>query len=512
MATFAIFFCCLLGTVMAASLQEHPNIIFVHVDRMDGRTALSDSAALTPNIDKLAERGVRFDNTYCASPECVPSRSAIWSGRRTDQTGAWSNGHGLPYDYPIIMDRVAASGYETKFIGRHDFNSGHHSLSANLSSWTRAVPDFAIPSEERPKARIEPSQNVRVHEGDWKNSDACVKWLQDRLSNSTRSATPFMLSCGFSCPHPAYVTSQYWYNNGVNHSAIQMPKLLPEERMHPVQRYETITKNCSGDWAEEEVRAIRATYYAMVAEADAFVGQIFSYIEKSSYAANTVIFFWSDHGDMTMEHNQYYKETTLEGSARVPLVIAGPVGYKKGVVQKRPTSLIDLFPTVMDLTRTQHPPGLAGFSLAPDVLVSSELRPNSSGPVHPDWVLCQAHMDHSNTGQFMVRQNNWKYIEYVGYDPQLFDLDEDPGELKNLAEQNPDVVKQLRDILTQQLDPLQVDKVAKKFDKDAFLTWKNGLGDKYQSTIGSRQVRWYPTWHKNPDYYLSLIDKWLKEP
>ena len=135
-----------LALVQAAPIASKPNIIFIHVDSMDGRTALPESPALTPNINRLASRGVRFDNTYCAAPECVPSRAAIWSGRRPDQTGVWSNGHGLLPDYPIIMEQVAQNGYDTNFIGRHDFLSGHHSLSANLSSWTRAVPKFAIPS------------------------------------------------------------------------------------------------------------------------------------------------------------------------------------------------------------------------------------------------------------------------------------------------------------------------------------------------------------------------------
>lgn len=502
-----------LAFVQAAPITSKPNIIFVHVDSMDGRTALPESPALTPNIDRLASRGVRFDNTYCAAPECVPSRAAIWSGRRPDQTGVWSNGHGLPPDYPIIMEQVAKNGYDTNFIGRHDFLSGHHSLSANLSSWTRAVPKFAIPSEGRPKSNIINSEEIRVHSGDWHNSDECVKWLEDRL-NSSAATTPFMLSCGFSCPHPSYVTSKYWYEKGVNHDAITMPVWASEDQMHPVQLYETVTKNCSGNWTSDEIRTIRATYYAMVAEADAFVGQIFSFIENSSYSNNTVIVFWSDHGDMTMDHKQFYKETTLEGSGRVPLIIAGPSHMiRQGATIQRATGLIDLFPTVMDLIGTPPPSGLAGWSLATDLGLALNSEHSIPPPPHPDWVLCQAHMDHSNTGQFMIRQGDWKYIYYAGgYPAELFNLADDPGEQKNLAESNPDMVKQLHNLLTGTLDPEEVDKAAKKFDKDSFTTWKNSLGDKYESTIGSHAIRWYPGWSKNPDHYLSLIDDWLKEP
>ena len=121
-----------------------------------------------------------------------------------------------------LWSTVAQNGYDTNFIGRHDFLSGSHSLSANLRSWTRAVPKFAIPSERRPNPTITDSEEIRVHTGDWHNSDECVKWLEDWL-NSTAANTPFMLSCGFACPHPGYHTSKYWYEKGVNHNAITMP-------------------------------------------------------------------------------------------------------------------------------------------------------------------------------------------------------------------------------------------------------------------------------------------------
>ena len=519
----AVIAACCLGYANGKDSSSTPNIIFIHVDSMDGRTALEDSPALTPNLDRLAKRGVRFDNSYCAAPECVPSRSALWSGRRPDQTGAWANGHGLPADYPIIMEQVAKAGYDTQFIGRHDFNSGHHSISANLTTWVRPVPNFAIPSEARPFPKVLPSNATKVHGGDWHSSKLCVEWLQNRTSDST----PFMLSCGFSCPHPTYVTSEYWLNKGVNMSRITIPQWKEESDMHPVQRYETITKNCSGNWSTQEVHDIRAVYYAMVAEADAFVGVILDMIENSSLLHNTVVVFWSDHGDMTMDHKQFYKETALEGSARVPIIIAGPPdsGMHQGDTVERPTSLIDLFPTVMDLTKLQHPDGLAGYSLLPDLMnssvmsswfeensadASSRVNEIESNP-HPDYVLLQAHMDHSNTGQFMLRKDNWKYIEYAGYDSELFDLSTDPNELENVAKNQTAIVSQMSALLRSILDPTEVDARAKAFDKQSFITWKNSLGDRYNETIGAKYVNWHWAWQKNPELYLSLIQKWLDE-
>lgn len=167
--------------------------------------------------------------------------------------------------------------------------------------------------------------------------------------------------------------------------------------------------------------------------------------------------------------------------------------FKQGITVKRVASLIDLFPTVMDLTGTTHPQGLAGWSLADDLGFSKSSELPSSKIPHPDWVLCQAHMDHSNTGQFMIRQGDWKYIYYAaGYPPELFNLADDPGEMNNLADSNADTMKQLHAILTSQLNPEEVDKAAKKYDKASFVTWKSGIGDKYSSVIGSPDIRWHP--------------------
>ena len=220
----------LLANARALSvLPKKPNIIFVHVDSMDGRTALPDSPALTPNIDRLASRGVRFDNTYCASPECVPSRSALWSGRRTDQTGAWSNGHGLPPNYPIIMDHVADNGYDTLFISRHDFLSGHHSLSANLSSWTRAVPNFAILSESHPQADI-----TRCVTGKHLTSVSIGYKTDSKMNQQVINHSCSVVGSAFLILD---ITLQSIGTPRVSiTAAVTIPTWLPEDQMHPVQR------------------------------------------------------------------------------------------------------------------------------------------------------------------------------------------------------------------------------------------------------------------------------------
>mmetsp|Transcript_5328 Transcript_5328/g.5803 ORF Transcript_5328/g.5803 Transcript_5328/m.5803 type:complete len:542 (+) Transcript_5328:23-1648(+) len=523
---------------------KRPNVLYLHVDSMDGRTALPGSPALTPNIDALIKRGVQFTNTYAHAPECVPSRSSLWSGRRTDRTGAYNNGRGLSVQYPIAMDRVYANGYDIGILGRRDFNffgdsfnPAHsmfanipsmmseediltHSLSANLSAWLRAVPDLNLPWEWTVKPTVLPNSanKTDVHTIDWKRAEQCSQFLQDRAKNG--SDTPFFVSCGFICPHPVYKTSQYWYEKGVDASKITLPVWGPLEEMHPVQRYESDTKDVAlwpnmtvHNWDPKVIKEIRHVYYAMIAEADAFVGQVLNALKSSGLEDDTIVIFWSDHGDMTMEHRQFYKESLLEGSARVPLVIAGP-GVKKGKKVTRATSLLDLFPTVMDLTQTPWPTGnysLDGYSLLEDI---SDGTWETLGPhqKHPDWIFFQWHGDHTNTGQFGIRQGDWKYIRYIGYTSHLFNITADPGELDDLATKNPDVVKKLDALLMSVVDPVAVDKAAKDWDKEMFKKWKEVQGDQWLESLASNDLRWHPGWETNPKKWTDLINTWLATP
>ena len=228
----------------------------------------------------------------------------------------------------------------------------------------------------------------------------------------------------------------------------------------------SVTKNTHGHFTDEEILAIRRHYFAMVAETDAMLGQILDTLEATGQLENTYIIFASDHGEMNMEHRQTLKNALYEASARVPLIVAGP-GLQQGVISDELVSLIDLFPTFMDIAGLDHPEGLDGVSLLP------LCRGETSG--HPGYVFSEYHSNFTNTGIAMWRQGPWKYIRYAGYDPQLFDLDDDPEEIHDLSRSRPEIVQDLDSRLESLVDFDHADTQAKADDRHNYQAWRQSL-------------------------------------
>ncbi len=179
-----------------------------------------------------------------------------------------------------------------------------------------------------------------------------------------------------SAPHPEFITSRY-YTGRLDESEITIP---PEDKTkHPVLVYQRINKNWTHGFSSETVKLVRSVYFAMISEVDEMVGEIISAIEKFNLRDSTYIIFSSDHGELAMEHQQYYKMSPYEGSVRIPLIISGP-DVRKGIEAGIPVSLLDIYPTMKDLASLKEVPyNLDGFSLV------SELTGSSSK--HPEWIF-----------------------------------------------------------------------------------------------------------------------------
>lgn len=206
------------------------------------------------------------------------------------------------------------------------------------------------------------------------------------------------------------------------------------------------------------------------------VGAVLAALKKQGLSDSTYVIFTGDHGENATEHHQVDKMNYYESAARVPLIIAGP-GVRKGLQVNTPVSLIDIFPTVMDMAQTPGPRGLDGHSLLP--LCTGE--PSK----HPDWVFSEFHAYTQNTGSFMLRRGDWKYIAYVGCEAQLFNLKEDPAEVRNLARSRPEVVQTMDRFLRSIVDYEAVDAMAKEYDKRSFRAWRSEMKAKgtYEETM-----------------------------
>ncbi|XP_049563032.1 arylsulfatase K isoform X3 [Orcinus orca] len=338
---------------------DAPNVVLVVSDSFDGRLTFYPGSRVVklPFINFMKAHGTSFLNAYTNSPICCPSRAAMWSGLFTHLTESWNNFKGLDPNYTTWMDVMEKHGYRTQKFGKLDYISGHHSISNRVEAWTRDVA-FLLRQEGRPMVNLVPKKTkVRVMEGDWKNTDRAVNWLRKEAINYTQ---PFVLYLGLNLPHPypspssgenfgssTFHTSLYWLKK-VSYDAIKIPKWSPLSEMHPIDYYSSYTKNCTGKFTEKEIKDIRAFYYAMCAETDAMLGEIILALHQLDLLQKTIVIYTSDHGELAMEHRQFYKMSMYEASAHVPLLIMGP-GIKTNLQVSNVVSLVDIYPTMLGM-------------------------------------------------------------------------------------------------------------------------------------------------------------------
>jgi len=492
--------------------SKRPNIVFIHTDSWDGRVlGCMDHPAMkraTPNIDRLAARGTIFRNTYCSHPICCPSRANMMSGQYTHHCESWNNHKGLEPGTPTFKTHMEKAGYlfatKNGGYGKHDYMSGAHSQLARVTAWTAGA-DIRLPVYRMKAPVIRDDRTSRVTTGDWKLVDRAKEFLEAHAKDKQ----PFFLYVGLGTPHPPFVTSRRWLDT-IDESKVTIPPL--DEQNHPVMAYQRITKNWQHGFSNEMVLKVRRVYFAMCAEADAMVGEVVDKMDELGLADNTYFIFSSDHGENAMEHRQFYKMNCYESSARVPLVIAGP-GVGKGAKVDNIVSLIDIYPTLMDMGRLKHPQGLDGESLMP-LLQGKTTRSRN-------WALATFTGTSSNTTMFMLRQGDWKYIAYPGYEAQLFNLSADPDEIRNLAATKSDVAEQMDNKLRKIVDYQEVHERCMRYNRASFRKWraeakagkystteygrtKNDPADTYEKIMANTYMGWSAEHEKK-------LNQWLNE-
>lgn len=259
------------------------------------------------------------------------------------------------------------------------------------------------------------------------------------------------------------------------------------------------------------VEHFRRVYFSMCVEADKLIGRILDALKAGGSRGQPYIVFLSDHGEHALEHRQNGKNSMLEASSRVPLVIAGP-GVPKGSSSSALASLHDVYPTVL---------AMAGAKPRAGPLAGENLLPVTAGaPRRRDFVVSEYHSVYSGTGIFMVRHNdgnhNWKLVLYAAQQPgmqawpaQLFDLSTDPWERNNLADNHGERVDSLRSMLAKEVDMAEADEAKKTFDKYMFYTYwykKKGGADGCASAMKHVYNGF------DPDQDAGLIERWLGKP
>jgi arylsulfatase K len=423
-----------------------------------GHPALENA---TPNIDRIAESGTLFENAYCSHPICCPSRANMWSGRYTHHCESWNNYKGLETGMWSLLDELPRT-HTVGTFGKLDYLSGGHSQVARLSAWLgpAGIDKPIFDADGSQCFTVADDEGYRCHERDWQKVDQAIEFMKAHKDDGR----PFFLYVSTGLVHAAFHTNQYWLSR-IPEGQVDLPRL--DENEHPVRQYQLMAKAWRYGFDDDTVRQVRRIYMAMCAEADAMVGTVYDAMQEMGLGEETYFVFSSDHGEMAMEHQDWYKMTLYEGSVRVPMVMTGP-GIEPGQRPSNLVSLIDVCPTLIEMG------GLAPHKAALEGLDGESLLPLAIGQTdqNRDWALACFMGCTFNTSGYMLRKGRFKYVAYVGFPSQLFDIESDPGELADLCETHPDVAKRLDADLREILDYEQTHREWLAYCKSAFGQWR----------------------------------------
>jgi arylsulfatase K len=420
------------------------NILMFHAESWDGRMLGCQGnhpavAEATPNIDRVASRGTLFENAYCTNPICCPSRANMLSGTYTHTCESWNNFKGLETGMWTYHEALAAT-HDVLLLGKHmDYLTGHHSVMNRVADFLEplnTVPRPVMDADPAQEFSVDPDRDRRFHKRDWASADRAIEFIRSRRNGDR----PFFICLNPGLVHAAFRTNQYWLDR-IPAELVDAPAM--DETAHPANEYQKTAKGWRHGFDEETVKLIRRIYFAMCAEGDAIVGELMTALQEAGLEDETTVIFSGDHGELALEHQQYYKMSHFEGSARVPLILRGP-GIQAGQRIETPVSLIDMAPTICDLAGIEQRQNFEGESLLP--LARGETD-KSRG-----WALAMYSGVTTNTMSWMVRKGDYKLIVYHGYPSRLFNLREDPGELDDLIEREPQVAAELLEIIDSEVD------------------------------------------------------------
>lgn len=428
--------------------SKPPNVLFIAVDDLNdwvGFMGGYPGDVKTPNLDRLARMGTAFTNAHTASPVCCPSRVAVLSGQLPSTSGIYNNRHwwkpNLP-DLVTIPAHFKANGYTVVGAGKIFHHTAGNNPPESWDDYQRL--DFHDDVFARPRRDLFPYladqkipddfpfSGIELYsdEVDWAGIDKPESEFDDARAAQygidfleSQKGKPFFLACGFFRPHmPWYFPKKYLDLYPLDQ--IEVPPDLPEDlddipeagRQLALRKYADMKKTRdAGQWP-----AAVQHYLASISFMDAQLGRLLDALESSPHAKNTIIVLWSDHGWHLGEKQHWHKRTLWEESTRVPLVVVTPNLGNTDQICPEPTSLLDIFPTLIELCDlpeiTSQP--LDGTSLVPWIVNSSKGGKSSAITVH-------------ESKHISVRSRQYRYIRYNDGSEELYDLHADPNEWDN---------------------------------------------------------------------------------
>jgi arylsulfatase A-like enzyme len=411
------------GFAPAADIPKKPNVLFIAVDDLNhwvghlGRNAQTK----TPNIDRLAKRGVTFTRAYCAAPVCNPSRAALMSGLRPGSTGVYDNGQ----DWKPVIGKNKTLTTQFLNAGYNVYGSGkiYHANAHRPGEWT----DYRVGGKQKavphPDAKNDGVGGIKFKPltDDSKLPDEdIVNYGIEQLR--AKHDKPFFIAVGLHKPHMPWNVPKKYYDL-FPLDTIQLPPTHEDDlkdvppagikMAKPDGDHAAMLK--SGRWKE----AVRA-YLATIAYCDTQIGRLLDAYDKSSYKENTIVVFWGDHGWHLGEKEHWRKFALWEEATRTPLIWVAPGVTKAGRVCDRTVDLMSVYPTLCSLCGIEKPKHLEGEDIQP-LLLDPKAK----------WGKPAITTFHRNN--HAVRTAKWRYIRYADGSEELYDHDKDEYEWTNLA-------------------------------------------------------------------------------
>ncbi len=388
-----------------ASSSDRPNVLYVFTDQE--REGVSRRFLRLPNRMRLEEHGVRFTQAFCTTPQCSASRSSLLTGRYPHEAGVVANvdgnsmGKPLSPDIPSLGNVFSRNGYATGYFGKWHLGNDKDGLD-----------DFGFPGYRRLKGN--------------ELAQAAADWIDEQ------SSQPWFLMVSFNNPHDIYhypretdvsvrdgVTIPDNFNDDLKGKPSPQRKFLVDDQ-----------GKVTLDWDKQRWLEYRSYYLDLIEKVDGHLGLILDALEKKGQTENTIVVYTSDHGDMGGGHRLPFKGPFMyEELLNVPLVISYPKRLQR-VLSNSLVSLVDIVPTLCDLTGVEWPGPLSGTSLCP---VFQDPGERVRRVVYSEYYGKQKWAVPIRT----IRTRNWKYNTYVNGGEELYDLKADPGETVNLVD-NPD--------------------------------------------------------------------------
>ena len=439
---------------MSAEPSKTPNILVLMADQMTPRalSAYGGQVAKTPNIDRLGREGVVFENAYCNSPLCAPSRYALMSGQLPSATGGYDNAAEFSASTPTFAHYLRDAGYLTVLAGKMHFCGADqlHGFEERLT--TDIYPaDFGwTPDWRRPGERLDwyhtmdsvTQAGVCARSNQIDFDEEVVFAARRKLFDLARGddRRPFCMVVSLTHPHDPFTIAEPWWSRHAPKD-IDPPRTAAADA--PDDPHSARLRKVIGlevqPVSDAQTQAARRAYYGACAFVDDGFGQVLQALADAELADDTIVVLIADHGEMLGERGLWYKMSFFDPSCRIPMIVHAPGRFAARRVAAS-VSLVDLLPTMMDLA------GATPAFAAP--IAGRSLAPHLRGEAGPDGVVGEYLAEGAIAPIVMLRQGRWKFVHCPADPDQLYDMEADPEELHNLAAR-PDSAETVADFRAQ---------------------------------------------------------------